>query len=339
MISFLNDYSEICHEKIFAHMSACMKEHKPGYGTDTHCENARALIKKAIDAPNADVHFTIAGTPTNALAIHNAIRPYEAVIACDSGHINVHETGAIEATGHKVLTRPHKDGKVTPEMIEDILAEHGDEHMVKPAMVYISQSTEYGSIYSRAELAALREVTKKHDLVLFMDGARIGSALASEKCDMDLPFIAKNTDMFYIGGTKNGAMIGEALIILRDDLKKDFRYLMKNQGNLLAKGFIIGMQFETLFTDNLFFEIAKRANACATRIADALEKKGIKCYVEPASNQLFPLFTEEEAKKISDEFLVTDCGTVDGKRMIRLVTSFATSDEDVDAMVRAIENL
>lgn len=339
MISFLNDYSEICHEKILAHMNACMKEHSTGYGTDPHCENARRMIRLALEAPNADVHFTIAGTPTNALAIHRILKPYEAVIACDSGHINVHETGAIEATGHKVLTRPHKDGKVTPEMIEEILEEHDDEHMVKPAMVYISQSTEYGTLYTREELLELSEVTKKHGLFLFMDGARIASALASAYCDMDLPFIAKNTDMFYIGGTKNGAMLGEALVVINEEFKKDFRYLMKNQGNLLAKGFIIGMQFEALFTDDLYFDLARHANAAATKIAEAIERKKIPFYVTPQSNQLFPLFTDEEAKKLQKDFLLTDCGHVEDKKILRIVTSFATSDEHVDAIVRAIENL
>ena len=209
------------------------------------------------------------------------LHPFKAVISCDSGHINVHETGAIEATGHKVLSRSHVNGKLTCEAIQSILDEHTDEHMVKPKMVYISQTTEYGSIYTLSELKKLWNFTRAHDLYLFVDGARLGSALASSYNDVTLKDLAHYTDMFYIGGTKNGALMGEAIIILNDDLKKDFRFIMKNQGNLLAKGFLLGMQFETLFTDDLFFELGRHANQMATRMMEALKKKGIKFYVEP----------------------------------------------------------
>lgn len=338
MYSFLNDYSECTHEKILENISQNLRKQNVGYGLDPHCEHARKCIKKYLDREDADIHFLIAGTPSNALAVASILRPFEAVISCDSGHINVHETGAIEATGHKVLSRPHVNGKLTCEAIQSILDEHTDEHMVKPKMVYISQTTEYGSIYTLSELKKLRNFTRAHDLYLFVDGARLGSALASSYNDVTLKDLAHYTDMFYIGGTKNGALMGEAMIILNDDLKKDFRFIMKNQGNLLAKGFLLGMQFETLFTDDLFFELGRHANQMATRMMEALKKKGIKFYVEPQSNQLFPWIPVKKIDDMAEKFLFSHMNIKDGRQMIRLVTSWATSEESVQAFENYMEN-
>lgn len=332
MYSFTNDYSEGAHPKILDKLIKSNLEQNLGYGEDIHCKNADLLIKNLINDNYVDIHFIPGGTQANLLMISSTLRPHQCVISADTGHINVHETGAIEATGHKVVTVPTKDGKLTPEMILEVLNNHTDEHMVQPKMVYISNSTELGTIYSKAELSAISRLCKQKDLVLFLDGARLGSALTCDENDLDITDISNLVDAFYIGGTKNGALLGEALIICSDDLKEDFRYIIKQKGALLAKGFIIGIQFEVLFEDNLFFELADHANDMAMRLADILRVNGYSFYLPPYTNQLFPILPNDVIEKLSDDFLFSFQNKIDDNNsVVRFVTSWATTPASVDA--------
>lgn len=340
MISFRNDYSEIAHPRILQKLLEDAYTQNEGYGLDTHSITAASYIR-ALIGKNAAVHFIPAGTQTNLLVISASLRPFECVICASSGHINVHEAGAIEATGHKVFTMPHVSGKLTPEALEGALALHEDEHMVKPRMVYLSQVTELGTLYSKTELTALHEVCKAHGLLLYLDGARLGSALMARENDLTLADIASLCDLFYIGGTKNGAMIGEALVIMNDALDRDFRYMIKNRGAMLAKGFVTGIQFEVLFKGGekaLFFELARHANAQADKLASALREKDYPFLVEPCgSNMIYPILPLEKIEALEESFgFYRDAKIDECHSAIRLVTSWATSDEAVKAFVKAI---
>lgn len=340
MYSFNNDYSEGAHPKILEKLVATNLEQTVGYGLDKYCLEAEKLILEHIKSPNSHVHFISGGTQTNLLAISAFLKPYEAVITVSTGHINVHETGSIEATGHKILTTSTNDGKVTPDIVDEIMELHKDEHMVKPALVYISNSTEVGTIYTKAELTKLRETTKKYGLILFMDGARLGTALMSDANDLTMADIASLTDAFYIGGTKNGALFGEALVINDDNLNECFRYAQKQRGAMLAKGRILGIQFLELFKDNLFYDLAEHANNCAEKIKEALFEKDIEFKYEPESNQLFPIFTYEQIDKLSKDYLFSIDSKVDeDSACVRLVTSWATDDSKVEEFVKAILEL
>lgn len=332
MHSFMNDYSEGAHSRILELLSKTSLDKNEGYGLDIHSETAKIYIKNKIDKMDVEIHFLAGGTQTNMLVISSFLRPHQCVIAADSGHINVHETGAVEASGHKVLGMPSSDGKLTPVEIERALAQHTDEHMVQPKMVYISNTTELGTVYTKDELTDISKVCKENGLILFLDGARLGSALTSKDNDMDLKDIASLVDVFYIGGTKNGALIGEALVIINDDLKEDFRYLIKNRGAMLAKGFVLGIQFEALFEDNLYFDLAARANKMAERLANIIKDNGYEFYVEHQSNQLFPIFPNSLLEKMSTEFKFSVQTKLDDEQTaIRLVTSWATTEESVEA--------
>jgi len=331
MYSFMNDYSEGAHPRILELLAKSNLEQNVGYGEDIHCNRARDYIKKLILNDNVDIHFIPGGTQTNLLVISSFLRPYQCVIAADTGHINVHETGAIEATGHKVVTVPSLNGKLTPSDIQKSLDYHANEHMVKPKMVYISNSTELGTIYTKDELMSIHEICKHNELILFLDGARIGAALTCKKNDMELADIAELVDVFYIGGTKNGALLGEALVICREDLKEDFRYLIKQRGAMMAKGFVIGMQFEALFQDNLFFKLGTHANEMSERIAKVLEECGYEFYAPPCTNQLFPILPNSILDKLSEEFVYSIEAKVDeNNSAVRFVTSWATTKESVD---------
>ena len=260
MYSFTNDYSEGAHPKVLDLMLKSNFEQNSGYGNDIHCSKARECIKELIHNNDADIHFISGGTQANLLVISSFLRPHQATISADTGHIIGHETGAIEATGHKEISVPGKEGKLTPESISFGLKQNCEEYTPRPKVVYISNSTELGTVYTKSELTAIHNLCKKENLILFLDGARLGSALTSKMNDLTLKDIAELVDVFYIGGTKNGALLGEALVIIRDDLKEDFRYLMKQRGAMLAKGFVLGMQFQALFEDNLFFELGQYAN-------------------------------------------------------------------------------
>ncbi|MFA9463217.1 MAG: low specificity L-threonine aldolase [Velocimicrobium sp.] len=334
MYSFRNDYSEGAHIKILERLVKTNRQQNDGYGLDIHSKRAEQMIKEKLRREDVEIHFIPGGTQTNLLVIASFLRPFESIIAADTGHINVHETGAIEGTGHKVVVVPHKDGKLTPKGILQVLQAHETEHMVKPAMVYISNTTELGTIYTKEELSEISSVCKQFGLLLYLDGARIASALTSQKNDVELSDYATFTDVFYIGGTKNGALFGEALVICNDSLKEDFRFMIKNRGAMLAKGFVTGIQFEVLFEDDLYFELGRHANAMARLLETALKEKKYEFYATPESNQLFPIVTKDYIKKIEDEFEFNIERNLSEERIaIRFVTSWATTRESVDALI------
>jgi threonine aldolase len=340
MYSFTNDYSEGAHPRILNALLETNLELAAGYGLDQFTLEAAELIKRKIGRKDVDIHLIPGGTQTNLIAISAFLRPHEAVIAPLTGHVEVHETGAIEATGHKIITKEGIEGKLTPADVKEAVEYHADEHMVKPRLVYISNSTEVGSIYSKAELAALSNVCREHNLLLFMDGARLGSALTSDKNDLTLEEIANLVDAFYIGGTKNGALIGEALVIITESLKEDFRYHIKQKGALLAKGRLLGIQFRELFRDNLFFELAEHANRMAGKIQDALIELGCPLLLHSPSNQLFPIMPNEVIAELAKNYSFEVQRKVDEDRsLIRLVTSWATKESAVEEFIAELSRL
>ncbi len=340
MYSFNNDYSEGAHPKILEAMIQANLIQNSGYGLDDHCTHARELIQKEISRSDADVHFITGGTQTNLTTIAAALRPWQAVISSDKGHINVHETGAIEATGHKVIAMPCKEGKLTPADILKALDNHATEHMVQPKMVYISNSTEIGTQYTKAELESIHHTCRQKDLYLFLDGARLGSALTSSINDLSLADIANLTDAFYIGGTKNGALFGEALIILNQDLKQDLRFLVKQRGAMLAKGWLLGIQFEELFQNNLFYELSAHANEMATLLRDGITTCGIHFYSNSMTNQLFPIFPDEVIAKLEKDFLFSVEKQLDNNHtVVRLVTSWATKEDACREFIKTLKTL
>jgi threonine aldolase len=333
MIHFRNDYSEGAHPLILQALADATYEQNAGYGMDEHCKHATELIQKACGYSEADVHFFTGGTQANLSVISAILRPYEAVIATKRSHINTHETGAIEATGHKVIAMPGQDGKLTPEDIIQAVESHTDEHMVKPTLVYISNTTEIGSVYTKQELHELRNICNTYHLYLFMDGARLANALTSKANDLTLKDIAWLTDAFYIGGTKNGALLGEACVITNALLKPHFRYNMKQKGALSAKSFVLGIEFETLMMQNLYLTLGKHANQMASIIADALIERNVPFLSLPVSNQIFPVLNAQQVQKLQEQFDF-EIWEQDGDYfIIRLVTSWATRPEQVQAFV------
>jgi len=337
LYSFTNDYSESCHPAILKALSEASGQYT-GYGEDEICISAANRIRKECGVADAAVHFVAGGTLTNMLAISSFLRPHQAAIAADTGHINVHETGAVEATGHKVLTIGTPDGKLTPELIQKVLDVHGnDEHMVQPKLVYISNSTEVGTIYKKAELKAIRDLCSANGLYLFLDGARLGSALTCAENDMTMADIAEMTDCFYIGGTKNGAMLGEALVITNPELKTDFRHLYKQRGAMMAKGWIMGIQFDTLFTDGLFYKLAKHENEVAAYIAKELNAMGVRFLADSPTNQIFPILNKAVAEKLEQNFRFAVWAPISEDEVaVRFVTSWATPMEQAQALVAAV---
>lgn len=328
--SFKNDYSEGAHPAILQRLMETNLQQTIGYGEDEFCDEARAWIKTYLQKDSA-IHFVSGGTQANLIVISSILKPHESVIAVESGHIAVHETGAIEATGHKVNTVPTIDGKMTIDEIQNILNLHTDEHMVKPKMVYISNSTEVGSVYTKAELTAIYDFCQANQLYLFVDGARLGSALTSSKSDLTLEDFANLTDVFYIGGTKNGALIGEAIIINTPQLNEDFRYHIKQKGGMLAKGRLIGIQFAEMFKNDLFFEMGKHANAMAKKLAEGIAAKGYDFLTVPSSNQIFPILPQQEIERLHEKFEFFVWQKIDDEHSaVRLVTSWATPEEQVD---------
>ena len=312
-----------------------------GVSEDEYCKQAREKIKKACDAPEADVHFLVGGTQTNYVVIRSILRPYQGVISAVTGHINVHETGAVEATGHKVLALPSEDGKITASQVRAYYDAHWNdadhEHIVQPGMVYISHPTENGTIYSKSELQELYATCKELGLPLFMDGARMGYGLMSEKSDMTLADIAANTDVFYIGGTKVGALFGEAVVITKSALKKDFRYCMKQSGAMLAKGRLLGIQFDTLFTDDLYFKIAAHADKLAMKLKNAFLEKGYKMYFDSYTNQQYPILSKKDREKLAQKYQFSFWEQIDEDyAAVRFCTSWATSEEAIDELIQDI---
>ena len=338
MIRFACDYDEGACPEIMAALNATNFEQNPGYGEDPHCDHARALIRQAVGREDAYVQFLVGGTQTNQTVIAAALRPYQGVLAAATGHINVHETGAIEATGHKVLALPDREGKVRAAAVDAYVKAHwadpAHEHTVQPRMVYISHPTEGGLLYSLAELEALRAACDEHGLYLFLDGARLGYGLVSPATDVMLLDIARLTDAFYIGGTKVGALFGEAVVLLHPDLQKDFRYMIKRQGGMLAKGRLLGIQFETLFTDGLYTRIARNAVDLAMVVRDALREKGVPFLYDSPTNQQFPILPDDVVEKLSDRYAFEGWGRVDDEHTsTRICISWATPKENVDALL------
>lgn len=328
MYSFKNDYSEGAHSRILNALVETNLEQTDGYGTDQYTERSVNLLKKKIDREDVDIHLLVGGTQVNLTAISAFLRPHQAAIGADTSHINCHETGAIEATGHKIITMKTNDGKLTPNLIQNVVDSHSDEHMVQPKLVYISNSTELGTLYTKAELIDLHDCCKRNKLLLYLDGARLGSALVAEENDLTLADIAKLVDAFYIGGTKNGALFGEALVICNDELKEDFRYFIKQKGGLLAKGRLLGIQFEELFKDDLYFELAKHANKMALMLKGAIVNEGYKFLTESFTNQQFPIFPNNLIEKLSEKYSFNIERVIDSNyTAIRLVTSWATKEE------------
>ena len=337
MISFKNDYSEGALPEIMEALVKSNLESTVGYGMDEYCAKAAEKIKKRINRPNAQVHFLVGGTQANQTCISAFLRSYEAVIGVKTAHINVHETGAIEATGHKVVAVEGADGKVTPQDIRAAVAYHEDEHMVKPKMVYISDSTEIGTIYYKKELEAISACCKELGLYLYLDGARLGSALTAEGNDLTIEDIVALTDAFYIGGTKNGALFGEAVVLNNPELQKEFRYSIKQHGGMLAKGRLLGIQFDCLFTDDLFFKAAAHANQMAMKLKKGLADCGVAFMADSVTNQQFPIFSEEETLELGRKFLFEHNGkTEDNKNIIRFCTSWATKEENVEQLINTV---
>ena len=336
---FRNDYSFGAHPKVLAALAETNLEGNIGYGDDHYCDRAKALIRDLCRCPQAEVEFLIGGTQTNATAIAAFLRPWEGVIAADSSHINGHEVGAVEATGHKILQIPTgPDGKITSVQIAPILERHRDVHLVKPRLVEIADATESGMVYTKAELTALSAYCRANDLLLFLDGARLGAALSSSKNDLTLPDLAGLTDAFTIGGTKNGALMGEALVITNPALQPDFFRIKKQMGAVLAKGWLLGAQFEALLKDGLYFEMARHANAMAARLQAGLKSLGWQLWVDSPTNQVFAV-VDDAAKARLDRLCAyeTWCPAQEtGHTVIRFVTCFATAPEDVDGFLAAL---
>lgn len=344
MIRFQCDYAEGAHPDILKRMEETNYEQTAGYGMDPYCDSAREKIRKLCKDETADVHFLVGGTQTNVTVISAILRPYQGVVAAHTGHINVHETGAVEATGHKVLPITSEDGKITAMQVREMCETHwrdaDHEHMVQPGMVYISQPTENGTLYSKEELRALHETCEELGLPLFLDGARMGYGLMSEENTLALEDIAALTDVFYIGGTKVGALFGEAIVIVNPALKKDFRYLIKQHGGMLAKGRLLGIQFETLFEDGLYFEIAEYADQLAMRLKEAFVKKGYPLRYDSYTNQQFPIMPNEHIDVIKDKYSFSFWEAVDASHSaVRFCTSWATKKEAVDQLIKDIEVL
>ncbi len=340
MIYFHNDYSEGCHPRILEALQRTNLEQTTGYGTDGYCAQAANQIRRLCGCENLQIHFLVGGTQTNLTVIAAALRPHQAVIGAESAHVQVHETGAVEATGHKVLSVPSADGKIRPEQVEQTLEVHSDEHMVQPKMVYISNPTEVGTLYSKAELEALSRCCRKNGLYLFLDGARLGYGLASRENDMTMSDLAQLCDVFYIGGTKMGAIFGEAVVIANPSLGEDFRYLIKQRGGLLAKGRLLGIQFLELFRDDLYFQLGAHADRMADKIRETLCQCGIPLWVPGETNQIFPVFPDRWLEELGKDFLFTDNGrTDDTHRSVRICTSWATREDQVQQLCDALRKL
>lgn len=337
MIFLKNDYSKGAHESILKALERTNDEYNDGYGVDVHCERAAEIIRNEFACPGADVHFMPGGTVTNVTTLASFLRPHQAVVAPETGHICVHETGGVEATGHKIIHVASADGKIRPEDIEYQIRFHEDEHYVQPKAVYISDATETGRIYTKDELKALKETCEKHDMYLYMDGARLAVALTAEKNDLAKEDIAGLTDAFYIGGTKNGILFGEALVLINDGFKDDFRFILKQKCGMMAKGWLMGVQFCQLFTDDLYWELGARANRTARMLEKGIREKGYTFCQDSDTNLLFPMFPDEMIPKLREKVMFEDWPySKDGYSAIRLVTSFATEPEEVEAFLKMI---
>lgn len=340
MYSFTNDYNEIAHPNVMEALNNLAGKRFTGYGTDGLCKQVAEQVKHRIGQPNADIHFFNGGTITNLTTISHILRPHQAVISVVGGHIDVHETGAIEASGHKVITVESASGKLTPAHIEKVLSEHPDEHSVQPKVVYISNSTEIGTVYRKAELVALRKICDENGLFLFMDGARLASGLMSSVSDLTIEDIAQLTDVFYIGGTKIGALTGEILVILNPAIKSDFRYSIKQKGGLQAKGWLLAAQFEALFNDDLYFKLGQQINDAASELANFFSEKGFGFLAPVESNQVFVILPNSLSDKVLAHYVVSKvCQPTADTTCLRFCTSWSTTAQDIEKLKQTFNSL
>ena len=340
MLFFNNDYNENCHPAVMEKLQSLAGAQNPGYGVDDHCAAAAELIREKCAAPHAQVHFLVGGTQTNLTVIAAALRPHQAAIAADSGHISAHETGAIEATGHKIIELPAVNGKLSPGQVEAFMqAQDGaePEHMVQPKLVYISHPTEFGTLYSLSELEQLRAICDRFGLYLFLDGARLGYGLTARDTDVTLQDLGRLCHAFYIGGTKCGAMFGEAVVLTEPAIARDFRFLIKQNGGMLAKGWLLGAQFQTLLQDDLYLDICRHANSQADRIRRTLAQYNYPLFVETSTNQVFPILPDTMLETLAKDFTFAFWAKYDDTHsVVRFCTSWATRPEAVTALCAAL---
>ena len=334
MLSFESDYTKGAHVRILERLLAANGETMPGYGSDLYCEQAKEKIRTACACPEAEIYFLVGGTQTNAAVIGTMLPAYAGVIAAQSGHVNTHEAGAIECTGHKVLTCPSHNGKLDPGEVrayaEQFYADQNREHMVYPGMVYISHPTEYGTLYTKSELEELSEICREYDMVLYADGARLGYGLEAKQTDVTLPVLAKLCDVFYIGGTKVGAMFGEAVVFTKRNAPRHFLTLVKQKGALLAKGWLLGLQFDTLFTDELYWKISRRAIETAALLKEVLRENELPFYLESPTNQQFVVLENEQMEALKPHVAFSFWEKLDEKyTVVRFATSWATTKEEI----------
>ena len=334
MINLMNDYNMTAHPRVLDAISGAEGQRFSGYGTDEVTAEASGLVRDIAGRPDADVHFLAGGTMTNLTAIGAFLRPHECVISPGSSHIYMHETGAIEAAGHKILSFTATDGKADAASVEAMIKSHTDEHMVKPKLLFVSQATELGTVYTHTDMAALRKVCDEYGLYLYVDGARIANALASASCDLSLEDLAGFADAFYIGGTKNGLLFGEALVIVNPLLKEDFRFLMKQRGGLLAKGFLLGIQFRALLSDGLYLDLARHANEMAARLREGLCSAGVSFFSDNDTNQVFLYAPPDMMPLLEERVLFEQWGPEEPDGVpIRFVTSWATTLQEVNSVL------
>lgn len=337
MINLRNDYASIAHPKILNKMVELQNNTFVGYGLDEISDAAKLIIQKEVGQPNAEVCFLVGGTITNKVLISHILKPYEAVVSVESGHINVHETGTIEQGGHKIITVPHHLGKMKVADLKRAVMMHTDEHMVKPKLVYITQATEYGTLYTKQELQEISEYCKEHNLYLFVDGARLGVALTTEHTDLTIKDLAVMTDAFYIGGTKCGALLGEALVIMNEEMKHEIRYSIKHFGGMYAKGFVAGIQFKTLFEDGLYYQIARCQNDLASNLTKGLKELGVKFLMETETNQIFPIFSNEIIKKLEKHLMFELWEKGENESTIRFVCHYLLTESDIKKALEIIQ--
>lgn len=337
MISFENDYNTGAHPKILERLMQTNMEPLSGYGTDKYCQSAADKIKNACNCPQAQIHFLVGGTQTNAVVISSMLSSFEGVVAADTGHVSLHEAGAIECTGHKVLNVPNHQGKIDgdelKEYLETFFSDDNREHMVFPGMVYVSHPTEYGTLYSKAELVRIEKVCKEFNIPLYLDGARLGYGLMSKETDVTLADIADLCDVFYIGGTKMGALCGEAVVFTRNNSPKHFTTIVKQHGALLAKGRLLGVQFDALFTDNLYGEIGAHGIEMAMLLKDMLKEKGCEFYLESPTNQQFVILENQVLDRLKKEVAFSFWEKADESHtVVRFATGWSTTREDIEKL-------
>ncbi len=341
MLYFQNDYSNGACEQVLKALISTNNEYTAPYGDDKYSISAREKIKKAIDCPQADIHFLVGGTQTNKVVISALLKPYQGVISADTGHINLHEGGAIESSGHKVMAIKHQNGKITADDLTDYLetyfADDSREHMVYPGMVYISHPTEYGTLYTKSELESLYNICKEYKIPLFLDGARLGYGVMADDTDVTLADVAKYTDVFYIGGTKVGTLCGEAVVFTKNNTPEHFLTQIKLNGAMLAKGRLAGVQFDALFTDNTYLEISKNAIKTAKTLKEALAQKGYRFFINSPTNQIFIIMPNKKLKELKDKVTYSRWEKYDDENtVIRFVTSWSTKPEDVKALIELL---